>query len=171
MEYAVTDDASDIPEDLFTLIRMFFNQVFISKTKKWDGYWGRHSNGRIIINIHLKLLDKLTENLETQSTNTAIKRIISTRMRLCLMTYLNYQEALGRHEVDVVGEVSEETSQEEHNTQARTMENLFVFFEYYSANYDHSLLKDEHFVRMLYRFFYEDIDALEGEEYICKILK
>lgn len=172
MKYAV--DITQIPKDVYDLIQILFNQISISTTGNWDDYYEKHRLNFGIIRIHENLLDKLTENLKRNPKDDDMRRTNLMLMKLCLMTFYNYQRALIEPAIDKELPIQNANSisifeyNHEREIQTKIIDQLFGIFQ---ARYDYVLFDrlviDEHFVMQLDRFFYKNTEP----ERITEILQ
>lgn len=157
MEYAAA--VSHIREDIYYLIQRFFNQIYIFQTDDWDAFWIRDTSGYIRI-IHQNLLKKLDANLKTPRKDDDIKRTNAMLVKLCLMTFHNYQLFLRS--------MFPNPTDFENITQTQIIRHLFIIFQHNYGVFD---LNDEHFAMQLNRFYNKNTVPKGRNKVIAQILQ
>lgn len=156
-----------IPKDVYDLIQIFFNQIYLSKIEDWDKYW-KYDPVESMQFIHENLLKKLTEDLLIIRKSDDIKRTITMLLKLCMLTFYNYQQAIRWFSIYRNRPFTNKMKDIERRTQSQIMKNLFGCLQSGNSLFD---LNDEHFAMVLNRFFYVDIVQGGRNEEIRKLLK
>lgn len=162
MNYAVV--VPHIPKDVYDLIQIFFKLFYLSKIDYWDAFW-RTDSSEMMKKFYELLLQRLTEILTIVDKPDDIKRTIVILIKLGLMTFYNYQQAL---RINQIPPISNAILNQERSAQSAILKILVKIFMNDFALFD---LKDEHFAILLDRFFYVDIVKDGNNEEIRRIIK
>lgn len=188
----IIDYASNIPhipEDVYNLIQIFFNQICISKTESWNkmlisDYTNYSTLLKNMREMHEGLLNKLTKNLETpidvpsENDKLAIERTNTILLKLCLMTNDLYRYGMrvvladSESEQKVIVQeghiISNIILLKEHIAQETILKHLITIFQDKKA---HFYPNDDHFVQELCRFFKRDIELSGSNDYLLNKMK
>lgn len=148
MEYAAAPLI--IPNDVYELIQIFLNTIDLEFISTWDLFWQNESTGS------MKLLhENLLKAFDTNSTTDDTMRKNVILVKLCLMTFYNYQQALKKMDKNELAKKANRPIDTiilvlENESQVKIMNHLLILFKREHVEF---YPNDEHFAELLNRFF------------------